>query len=76
MDTALVVNLSIAALLVALVTAATSIATRRLPFDYTADQPRGVEHRLHDRLMVDKVSEVCISPGLPREVVAAGDEKR
>ena len=44
----LVVNLSIAALLLALVTTATSIATRRLPFEYAPDRPRGVEQRFRD----------------------------
>jgi hypothetical protein len=40
---ALVVNLSIAALLLALVTSATFVATRRLPLDDISGQPRGVQ---------------------------------
>jgi hypothetical protein len=44
-----IVNLSVAALLLALVTSATFIATRRLPFDHAPDQLRGVEQRFHDR---------------------------
>jgi hypothetical protein len=45
---ALGVNLSIAALLLALVTTATYIATRRLPLDRTRYQLRAVEQRFHD----------------------------
>jgi hypothetical protein len=47
-DVAIVVNLSIAALLLALVTSATFVATRRLPSDHTRDQLKGVEQGFHD----------------------------
>jgi hypothetical protein len=63
---ALIVNLSITGLLLALVTSATFIATRRLPFDYSPDQPRDVEEGFQD-LRAGRV--------MPTAVIADGDEK-
>jgi hypothetical protein len=63
---AVIVNLSIAGLLLALVTSATFIATRRLPFDSTPDQLRNVEQGFQD----PRAGRVT-----PTAFIADGDEK-